>query len=219
MEIRSKVLSVTLIHDSFSTVFHKQPLYDINFDALTLTTEVMVSPNFLGHTPNDLRLMHSCIINDLFRQFIADNFNSCSLVFTDGSVTQSGAAFAYFFPELHIQSSSNLSSFVFSFTAGRWVILEALTCINFLRCGDFLIVSDSQANILAIVNNPFLSKCFPIILKIRALLLSLKTRLFNIFFVWAPGHLGINGNEHADSLAGSAANQFYSGPSSVPILI
>jgi hypothetical protein len=113
---------------AFSTVFPyvykvlKQPLYDINFDALTLTPDVMVLPNFLGHTSNELRLIPPCIINNLFRQFIADNFNSCTLVFTVVPVTQSGAAFAYFLPELHKQSSSNLSAFVFSFMAECWAI-------------------------------------------------------------------------------------------------
>lgn len=200
-----------MIH-AFSSFFphvykvHKQTLYDINFDALTLTSDVTVSPDFLGHTPNDLRIMSPCIVNNLIRQFIADNFNSCTLVFMDGSVTQSGAAFVYFSPELHIQSSSNLSAFVSSFTAECWAILEAFTCISFLLCGDFLIVSDSQASIQAIVSNPFLSKCSLIIPKIRSLLLSLKIRSFSISFPWAPGHIGINGNEHADSLTGSTAN-------------
>jgi len=152
---------------AFSMVFpcvykgHKQPLYVINFDALTLIPDVSVSPNFLGRIPNDLLLMLPFIINNLFSQFIADNFHSCTLVFTDGSVTQSGAAFAYCFPELHIQSSSNLSAFVSSFTAKCLEILEALKCISFLPCGDFLIVSDSQTTILVIFGNPFLSKCSP----------------------------------------------------------
>lgn len=119
-------------------------------------------------------------------------------------------AFAYFFPELHIQSSSNLSAFVSSFMAEYWAILEALTCISFLPCGDFLIVSNFQASILEIINNPFLSKCSPIILKICALLVSLKIRLFTIF-LWAPRHIGINGNEHSDSLVGYTTNQPYSG--------
>ncbi|KAF0753572.1 RNase H domain-containing protein [Aphis craccivora] len=60
-------------------------------------------------------------------------------------------------------------------------------------------VSDSQASILAIVSNPFLSKCSPIILKIYSLLVSLKIRSFSIYFLWAPGYIGINGNEHVDS--------------------
>jgi hypothetical protein len=54
--------------------------------------------------------------------------------------------------------------------------------------------------------------CSPIILKIRALLLSLKIRSFSISFLWAPEHIGINGNKYVDSLAGSTANQSYSGP-------
>ncbi|KAF0750841.1 RNase H domain-containing protein [Aphis craccivora] len=90
-------------------------------------------------------------------------------------------------------SSSNLSALVSSFTAECWAILEALTCKSFLPHRDFLIASDSQASILAIVSNPFLSKSF------------------SISFLWAPEHLDINGNEHADLLAGSYANQSYSG--------
>jgi hypothetical protein len=35
---------------------HKQPFYDINFDALILTSDAIVSPNFLGHTPNDFAI-------------------------------------------------------------------------------------------------------------------------------------------------------------------
>lgn len=59
---------------------------------------------------------------------------------------------------------------------------------------------------------PFVSKCFPIILKIRSLLtLSLKIRLFSISFLWAPGHIGIYGNERVGSLANSTANHSYLG--------
>jgi hypothetical protein len=49
MEIRSKVFTVTLIHDSsilngFSPYLqsHKQLLYNINFNELTLTPDVMM---------------------------------------------------------------------------------------------------------------------------------------------------------------------------------
>ncbi|KAF0771024.1 RNase H domain-containing protein [Aphis craccivora] len=94
--------------------------------------------------------------------------------------------------------SSNLFAFVSPFTAECWAILEALTRINFLPRGDFLIVSDSQASILEIANNSILSK------------------LFSISFLWAPGHIGINGNKHADLLAGSTANQSYLGPLKCP---
>ena len=54
-----------------------------------------------------------------------------------------------------------MSAFVSSFMAECWDILEALTCISFLPCGDFLIVSDSQASILAIFSNPFHLEMLP----------------------------------------------------------
>jgi len=56
----------------------------------------------------------------------------------------------------------------------------------------------------------------PIFLKVFALLLSLKTRSFNISSLWAPGHIGTSGNEHADYLAGSTTNQSYSSPQWCP---
>jgi len=86
--------------------------------------------------------------------------------------------------------------------------MDFVTYINIL----LLIVSDYQDSNLAIASNPFLSKCSPIILKICALLLSLKNRSFNISFLWDIGHIGINGNEHVDLLGGSTANKSSLGP-------
>jgi len=85
-------------------------------------------------------------------------------------------------------------------------------CISSLPFSNYLIVSDSQASLLSIAKNPFLSNCSSIILRIRTALLALKNMAYTISFLWIPGHVGINGNEYADFLARSIANQSLLGP-------
>lgn len=189
----------------------KLPLYDTPYDALTFLPSITVDPNFLGYTPSELHLMPPCFTNNLFNQYINDHYSSSILVFTDGSVSSSSAGYSYFFPLLQIQSSVRISPYVSSFTAESCAILDALNCISSLSPGHFLIVSDSQSSLLAISGNPFVSKCSPVILKIRSVLWSLNSRSFVISFLWVPGHIGISGNEKADALARSLNNVFPSG--------
>lgn len=131
-------------------------MYYINY-INTLTTAIMVDPNFLGHSLKELKLMIFTITNNLFMNFIHDNYTSSTLILTDDSITPSRAGYAFYILDLQIQSSGYLSPHISCFTAEGSAILKATFYIGTLSLGKYLIVSDSQFVFLAIVGNVFSS--------------------------------------------------------------
>lgn len=120
---------------------------------------------------------------------------------------------------LHFSKTLSFTNGSVSFSTAEFIaILEALICISSLTPGNYLLISDFQINLLAITENLFHSKCFPIILKIRSLLLSLNSKFFSIYFLWVSGHIYILRNVKAVSLARSTTNVFPFGPLCVLIL-
>jgi len=95
---------------------HRLLLLDSPCEVLTFDVASTVASNCLGHTPKELKSMPPATTNNIFMNFIHDNCSCNTLVFTDASVTSSRAGYAIFIPDLHIQSSANLSPRVSSFT-------------------------------------------------------------------------------------------------------
>ncbi|XP_042908355.1 uncharacterized protein [Parasteatoda tepidariorum] len=90
------------------------------------------------------------------------------------------------------------------FTAEAVAILIALRLISSLTARKFCIYSDSQS-VLRQLNNHVNNEAHPILCIIKHLLVSLHKSGFNILFCWIPSHVGISGNDMADSAARSAA--------------
>lgn len=195
---------------------HKLSFYDTPYNTLTRLSSIPVSSMFPNHTPSQLLLLFPSFTNNIFNQYeYIHNFPlSNTLVFTNTSVSSSTSGYAYVILELCIQSYGNLSAYVLSFTTECTTILKALICISYLTSGNYLVISDFQASLLALTRNPFYSKCSPIILKIRSSLLSLNSKFFPISFLWILRPIGILGNEKADSLTRSTRNIC---PSSFPL--
>lgn len=101
-----------------------------------------------------------------------------------------------------------ISPYVSSFTAECTKILEFLIYISSFTVGNYLVVSNCQPILLAIIGNHLSSKYSPIILKINSFFLSFDSKFFFGSFLWASGHIGILWNERADSLAISTMNIF-----------
>ena len=121
-------------------------------------------------------------------------------IFTDGSKTKTSAGLA----AVHVTNTDqtenikNLPPDASIFSAEIGALEEALTLIKNSSKTDFLILSDSLSSLQA------LKQINPIDTRILHLKQNLHLQIQNgkdIVFVWIPSHVGIKGNELADSLA------------------
>ncbi|KAF0765352.1 RNase H domain-containing protein, partial [Aphis craccivora] len=65
--------------------------------------------------------------------------------------------------------------------------------------------SDSLSCLLALNSNHFNSHLSPLVLRIKQITHTLHLSNYSIKFLWVPSHIGIRGNEVADSLAKSTS--------------
>lgn len=146
------------------------------------------------------------MINKIFSEYLNANFGNYIRVYTDGSVSPLSAGYSFYIPELHISFTNNLPPSSSSFTAECYAIIEALTLIANLTPNYYLIASDYLSCLLSLRSNPFDSHISPLVLRITQLTLNLHQSNYYIYFLWIPSHMGIHGNEVADSLAKSTSN-------------
>jgi ribonuclease HI len=119
-------------------------------------------------------------------------------VFTDGSKDDSRVACAATGSNLILQI--RLLSAASIYTAELSAIFESMKMLRDSVCDGVLIISDSLSALDAIQNMDFRH---PIVIKILALYTELSS-FKDIVFMWCPSHVGIRGNERADSLAKEA---------------
>jgi kelch-like protein 2/3 len=124
----------------------------------------------------------------------------------NNNVSPLSAGYAFYIPELHMSFTNNLPASSSSFSAECYAIIEALIFISNLAPNNYLIASDSMSCLLALKSNPLNSHISPLVLRIKQITFLLHHSNYSIQFLWIPSHIGINGNEIADSLAKSTAN-------------
>ena len=100
------LLLVVLIH---VYKVHKLPLYDIPYDALTLSPFVTIVPNFLGHTLTELR-SNTSMYNQQFIQAILTRIPRSSRV--DLSRHQGRVTFIFFLNRMYNQLPICLNTFL-----------------------------------------------------------------------------------------------------------
>ena len=122
------------------------------------------------------------------------------LVFTDGSKSNAGVGFGVIFPDFN--RSGRLCGESSIFTAECYAVLTALKEIIKFSRGNYVICCDSESVLQAIEH---FNTVQPIIMEILEWLHLNKSRGRNVSFCWSPAHVGIAGNEKADSLAKAAA--------------
>ncbi|KAL4098867.1 hypothetical protein QTP88_023385 [Uroleucon formosanum] len=203
--LASTAYSLTSIRD-FVINSKKLPLYEINYMALSYSPIVHTNRHFLNCTSKSLKSISPIIVNNLFLDYIQNNFPNSILIYTDGSVSSLSAGYAFFILDLHISMSNNLPSSASSFTTECFAILEALSTISALPPSSYLIVIDSLSCLLSLSSDFFNSRPSPISIRIRQLLYELTLSDFIVEFLWVPGHFGIKGNEIADSIAKSTSH-------------
>jgi ribonuclease HI len=125
-----------------------------------------------------------------------------TLVFTDGSKIDNKVGCAFYCATF--TERFRLHDMCSVFTAELVAIREALKYI--LRCpnGEFLICSDSLSGLQAI---SLMYSSHHLIIDIHFYLGKLISSGYTIQFCWVPGHVGIDGNEHADQAAKAACQR------------
>ncbi|XP_066157746.1 uncharacterized protein [Euwallacea fornicatus] len=138
----------------------------------------------------------------LIRSFqqIIDSFAPDSILYTDASKSKEGVGWAVTSAR-DLVASSSLPEMCGIYTGELFAIYRAMKVMN----GDnktFAIYSDSLGA-LQEIKDPYSSN--PLIQNIQDDIHILSTNHCKIHLVWIPSHIGIAGNELADSSAGNAA--------------
>jgi len=122
-------------------------------------------------------------------------------IYTDASKTidnKTSAAFCV--PESNHEHSARLNDNITIFTAELFAINSALVWVTSHCESDVTIFNDSYSSLQAIASGK--SFCRPnLLLEVNSLITKYSKA---VTFVWLPSHIGIKGNELADSLANTA---------------
>jgi len=117
-------------------------------------------------------------------------------LFTDGSKNGDSVGCAAVCDDVVITRRLNKHSSIF--TAELTAIADALLIINDQAADQFTVFSDSKSALEAIQHY---NSSHPIVNDILSWLIRLAARRKNIRFCWVPAHVGVTGNELADSAA------------------
>ena len=129
----------------------------------------------------------------------------CLQVFTDGSKIKNMVGSAFVLPQLDIKKAYTLKQNHSIFTAELWAIYMCLDFLNAMPSPPLkvAIFSDSKAAVLAVKNNTRAQK--NMLHDIYHIHNQLHLKGTEVTFVWIPSHMGIKGNDMADTAAKEAA--------------
>lgn len=193
------VKSYMKIKDLSSPIFQSSvnPLFDTNYKALVYTPRIILD---FGVSKDD-----PCANQNFVR--LLDDWQDWLPVFTDASKLSSGSdvGAAVWIPKFSIVLSFKCPPQSSVFTGESVALLEAISYVESHGIPRTIIFSDCKSCLQAILSNQFKSKNkFPLILRIKDLLLKCEQKKLEIVLAWIPSHCGIEGNEWADSWAKDA---------------
>lgn len=124
-------------------------------------------------------------------------------LYTDGSKNDSSVSFAFFDSFLKRGMGYKLDKNASVFTAEAVAILAALEHIKYQNQGynKWLILSDSMSVLKNLNNNKLHANTCYLIYAIKQAWYDLSLMNIIVNFMWVPSHIGVSGNEQADSLA------------------
>ena len=139
------------------------------------------------------------IYQQLFLE-IRDRYRDHIPVYTDGSRDGNSVACATVFPS-DTEFSMRLPDSVSILTAEIWAIIKALDEMKNASASKFIIFTDSLSCLQAVL---YMKLEHPLIGMVIRKCVFLNIANKDIIFCWVPNHVGIRGNEKADSAAKSA---------------
>lgn len=124
------------------------------------------------------------------------------IIYTDASKSEKGTGCAYYVPNLNIREKLKLHPDISIFTAEAIAIFEALRFAQNHIAPITVITSDSLSVLASLKNSSDITiKSNPLILKIKILIRNFYLQGRQVHFIWVKSHIGLEGNEHVDSLA------------------
>ncbi|GFU38113.1 probable RNA-directed DNA polymerase from transposon X-element [Trichonephila clavipes] len=151
--------------------------------------------------------------NVLFQRVFAyhrSQYSRYSAIYTDGSKRADYVGCGVVIED--IMHGYRLDTSCSVFTAEAVAIYHALQLIDSNMPRKYCIYTDSMSVLEALEN--YNDRCHPVVCKILDITSRLYSKGFDIVFCWLPSHVGIIGNEQADSAAKSATTHL---PLAVPL--
>ncbi|CAG4917409.1 unnamed protein product [Colias eurytheme] len=155
-----------------------------------------------------LGAMRSTAINALQIES-AENWNGWTPIFTDASKTSDieNVGIAVWMPKFAIMLCRKCPPVTSTFVGEALALLEAVLYVLSHKLTKSIIFTDSKSCLQALTSNQFRSKVkYPVIIKLKEVLLECKVNDIDVTLAWIPGHSGITGNESADLCAKAAIN-------------
>ncbi|GFT35563.1 RNase H domain-containing protein [Trichonephila clavipes] len=137
-------------------------------------------------------------------------YSSYSTIYTDGSKRADYVGCGVVIED--IMHGYRLDTSCSVFTAEAVAIYRALQLIDSNMPRKYCIYTDSMSVLEALEN--YNDRCHPVVCTILDITSRLYSKGFDIVFCWLPSHVGIIGNEQADSAAKSATTHL---PLAVPL--
>lgn len=179
------------------------PLYACPYESLIFYPKVH---QFIGISKKNIKNSPQSN-NAEFNKIIENNWPNYIKIFTDGSKLSpdSHCGAGVYIPHRKLCFPLTLPKECSIFSAECIAIIEALHLVKSLNISNALILSDSLSSLQKISTSPLNSSSDSLICSIRDLLHSMSLAHVSVVLAWIPGHLGIIGNEMADSIAKEAS--------------
>ncbi|XP_055926878.1 uncharacterized protein LOC129958418 [Argiope bruennichi] len=185
-----------LLHDSDLKDVHIKAVDSFCFPPWDIPRFSFLNP-FTGF---DKSLTAHVVFQQLFL-YHRHQYSSFVPIFTDGSKTDGHVGCGIVFPSETL--SHRLHNCCSVYTAELMAIFCALQKISAATQHNIIIYSDSMSALKALSN--YHNRMNPIAIRILFMLRVLEQAGLSILFCWVPSHVGILGNEKADSAAKSAS--------------
>ncbi|XP_045505002.1 uncharacterized protein LOC123701543 [Colias croceus] len=132
--------------------------------------------------------------NHKFNSILAENWSGWTPIFTDASKTSDSenVGIAVWMPKFAIMLCRKCPPVTSTFVGEALALLEAVLYVLSHKLTKSIIFTDSKSCLQALTSNQFRSKVkYPVIIKLKEVLLECKVNDIDVTLAWIPGHSGI----------------------------